>query len=434
MKKAILFLLFLQTFKTFSQNPEVVLQEWTSYHQTANIINKEGSEFRVSVAIRRENTKKNSKSSLWVRVHDKNNKRVFFQNDAYSSIEITDKWQIFEMKGKITDNASKMYLGAFCQGNGDYYFDNFKVETKNGKGKWEEVKIENGGFESDQSADNAWKNGIGRNPKETVKNFTITYSDYKPFSGKKSLLIKGQGILGSSDQGKYIDVNGVSLYYETYGEGEPLLMIHGNANSMSGFIGNVEELSKHYKVILVDCRGRGASTYKHGTELTFDLQIDDLTQFLDKLNVQKTHIVGWSDGGILALLMAIKHPERVDKIVSMAANIFPDGCIDLDGMKAIRDNLVKENKDHKNDLAIDLYNLDINYPNLDYKELNVIKSKTLIMAGDHDEIKNEHTVKIFEAIPGAQLAIVPNEGHYFPSQNPKYFNELVLKFLKNNKG
>ena len=76
-----------------------------------------------------------------------------------------------------------------------------------------------------------------------------------------------------------MDVNGVSLYYEIYGEGEPLLMIHGNGNSMSGFIGNIEELSKHYKVIIVDCRGRGASTYNKGLELTFDLQIEDLKQF-----------------------------------------------------------------------------------------------------------------------------------------------------------
>jgi pimeloyl-ACP methyl ester carboxylesterase len=425
----LVFSVFVISLKSNSQEVVDVQQEWTSYSQAINIADKTGYEFRVSAAIRKESKSNSSKAALWVRVDKKDGKVGFFNNNV-NSINVTDKWEIFEIKGIIDANADLINIGAFVENTGNYYYDNFKLEIKKGNEKWELITIKNSGFEDNIEKEKFWKNGIGRKV-VNVKDFEIEYSATNPYKGNKCLLIKGKNILGSNDAiGKYVDVNGVSLYYETYGEGEPLLMIHGNGNSMGGFIGNVPELAKHYKVVLVDCRGRGASTYNKNVELTFDLQIEDLKQFLDKLNIQKTNIIGWSDGGILGLLIAIKHPERVNKLVSMAANIFPDGCVDLDDMKKVRDDLIKDNKDNKNDLAIDLYNLDIKYPNLEYKDLGVIKSKTLIMAGDHDEIKNEHTVKIFEAIPGAQLAVVPNSTHYLPAQNPKLFNQIVLEFLK----
>ena len=432
MKKNIFFLLFCVctiSLKSNSQEVAEKQQEWMSYSQAINIADKVGYDFRVSVAIKKVSKNKSSKAALWARVDKKDGKVGFFNNNV-NAINVTNKWELYEIKGIIDKDAATINIGAFAQNTGNYYFDDFKLEVKKGSGKWESIIINNSGFEENIEKELFWKNGIGRKVVK-VKDFEIEYSTTNPYEGNKCLLIKGNNILGSNDAiGKYVDVNGVSLYYEVYGEGEPLLMIHGNGNSMGGFIGNVPELAKYYKVILVDCRGRGASTYNKNVELTFDLQIEDLKQFLDKLNIQKTNIIGWSDGGILGLLMAIKYPERVNKLVSMAANIFPDGCVDLDDMKKIRDDLIKDNKDHKNDLNIDLYNLDIKYPNLEYKDLTVIKSKTLIMAGDHDEIKNEHTVKIFEAIPQAQLAIVPNSTHYLPAQNPKLFNQIILEFLK----
>ena len=182
-------------------------------------------------------------------------------------------------------------------------------------------------------------------------------------------------------------------------------------------------------MIVVDCRGRGNSTYQKGVELTFDLQVQDFNLFLDKLNIPKTNILGWSDGGIIGLLLAIKHPEKVDKLVTSGANIFPEGVIYLDDMKKTVAELISKNQDHKNDLDIDLNNLDINYPNLNFTDLNVIKSKTLIIAGDHDIIKGEHTLKIFESIPDAQLAILPNSSHSALIENSKLFNEIVLRFL-----
>jgi pimeloyl-ACP methyl ester carboxylesterase len=231
------------------------------------------------------------------------------------------------------------------------------------------------------------------------------------------------------ENGKYVDINGVKLFYEIYGKGEPILMIHGNGGSFSCFENQVAEFSKRFKVIVVDCRGRGNSSYQKGVELTFDLQVDDMNLFLDKLNIQKTNILGWSDGGIIGLLLAIKHPEKVNKLVTSGANIFPEGVIDFEDMKKTVLELERKNKNHEYDLDIDLNNLDLKFPNLKFTDLNVIKSKTLIIAGDHDVIKSEHTLKIYESIPNAQLAILPNSSHSALIENSKLFNEIVLHFL-----
>jgi len=241
-----------------------------------------------------------------------------------------------------------------------------------------------------------------------------------------SLTVNAQQI---HENGKYADVNGVKLYYEIYGEGEPLLMIHGNGGSFSCFENQVAEFSKHFKVVLIDCRGRGNSSYQKGVELTFDLQVEDINLFLDKLNIKKANILGWSDGGIIGLLLAIKHPEKVNKLVTSGANIFPEGVIDFEDMKKTAIDLETKNLNHENDLAIDLNNLDLKYPNLKFTDLNVIKSKTLIIAGDHDVIKSQHTLKIYESIPNAQLAILPNSSHSALIENSKLFNEIVLRFL-----
>ncbi|WP_228448315.1 MULTISPECIES: alpha/beta fold hydrolase [unclassified Chryseobacterium] len=185
--------------------------------------------------------------------------------------------------------------------------------------------------------------------------------------------------------------------------------------------------------MLVDCRERGKSTYDKTKELTFDIQTEDLKQFLDKLNIKKVKILGWSDGGILALSMAMKHPQLVDKIACSGANIFPEGQKDEE-VKYLREaveKLSKDNKDHKNDVSLDLLNLDLKYPNWTFEELKKIECPSLIIAGDKDIIKIEHTVKMAESIPKGQLAIIPNASHFVPEEKPELFNELVIDFFEN---
>ncbi|WP_415324896.1 alpha/beta fold hydrolase [Chryseobacterium sp. MMS23-Vi53] len=428
MKKIILLSSLVLSFFVFAQKKKV--SDWTSLVQSLNVENKQNWKFRASAKIRRDE-RGDSQCAIWARVDKLDNTVGFFENQAYSNINVTPEWKKFTIEGTIDSNAKTLNIGAYTKGNGDFYFDDFQLEVSSGKNKWIQVPLKNSGFEEDLAVDNIWSEGIGRNKIVNVKNFTITTSENKPFNGKKSLLIKGENIIGSMPNGKFADVNGIKMYYETYGEGEPLLMLHGNGQSISAFMNQVDDFSKKYKVIIVDCRERGKSTYDKTKELTFDIQVEDLKKFLDQQNIKKVKILGWSDGGILAILMALKYPDLIDKIACSGANIFPEGLKDdeIKDLKETLARLIKENKDHKNDVYIDLYNLDLKYPNLKYEDLKAIQCPSLIMAGDKDVIKTEHTVKIAESIPKGQLAIIPNSSHSVVVEKPELFNSLVMDFF-----
>ncbi|WP_294322989.1 alpha/beta hydrolase [uncultured Chryseobacterium sp.] len=431
MKKIIsLFFLFFY-FVVFSQN-KIVVSTWTSMMQPIQVENMQNRQFRLSAKIRQENGNE-AKCAIWARVDNTDNKVGFFENQAYSEIKVTPEWNSFEIKGTVSPEGKTLNIGAFAEGNGDFYFDDFKLEVLDPKmAKWINIPLKNSGFEEDLDAGKNWVEGIGRNKITHAKNFSISTSGNKPFSGKKSLLIKARNIIGNMPHGKFADVNGIKVYYETYGEGEPLLMLHGNGQSISAFMNQVDDFSKKYKVIIVDCRERGKSTYDKTKELTFDIQVEDLKQFLDQQNIKKVKILGWSDGGILAILMALKYPDLVDKIACSGANIFPEGVTDeeLKDSKETLARLIKENKNGKNDVYIDLYNLDLKYPNLKYEDLKAIQCPSLIIAGDKDVIKTEHTVKISESIPKGQLAIVPNSTHSVVVEKPELFNSLVMDFFE----
>lgn len=432
MKKIIKVSLLLLCSFVFSQNKTIV-SDWTSFVQAVNVENMQNWRFRVSAKIRKDSNDK-SKCAIWARVDNTDNTVGFFENQAYLDIKVTTDWNTFEINGNISPEGKILNIGAFAQDNGDFYFDDFKLEVFDPKPlKWINIPLKNAGFEEDLNLAKDWSEGIKKNKITHVKNFTITTSDNKPSSGKKALLIKGENIIGNMPHGKFADVNGIKMYYETYGEGEPLLMLHGNGQSISAFMNQVDEFSKKYKVIIVDCRERGNSTYDKTKELTFDIQVEDLKQFLNQQNIKKVKILGWSDGGILAILMALKYPELVDKIACSGANIFPEGLKD-DDLKESRETLarlIKENKNGKNDVFIDLYNLDLKYPNLKFEDLKNIQCLSLIMAGDKDVIKTEHTVKIAESIPKGQLAIIPNSTHSVVVEKPVLFNNLVLDFFQN---
>ncbi|REC47375.1 MULTISPECIES: alpha/beta fold hydrolase [Chryseobacterium] len=431
MKKIISLLILWLSLGIQAQDKPVV-SDWTAITQSLKVQDKQNWKFRVSAKIRKENDN-NAKCAIWARIDKLDNSTGFFENQAYLDIKVTSEWNSYEIKGTVNPDGKTLNIGAFAEDNGDFYFDDFKLEVLNSKtAKWMNIPLKNAGFEEEIAFEKNWAEGIGRNKITHVKNFSITASDNKPFTGKKSLLIKARNIIGNMPHGKFAEVNGIKMYYETYGEGEPLLMLHGNGQSISAFMNQVDDFSKKYKVIIVDCRERGKSTYDKTKELTFDIQVEDLKQFLDQQNIKKVKILGWSDGGILAILMALQHPDLVDKIACSGANIFPEGVTDEEfkDSKETLARLIKENKNGKNDVYIDLYNLDLKYPNLKYEDLKAIQCPSLIMAGDKDVIKTEHTVKIAESIPKGQLAIIPNSTHSVVVEKPELFNSLVMDFFE----
>ncbi len=131
-------------------------------------------------------------------------------------------------------------------------------------------------------------------------------------------------IYGRNDKaGKYVNIRGFKMYYETYGSGQPLLIIHGNGGSINNFMYQIPYFSKDYKVIVADSRAQGKSVDNSDT-LSYEMMTDDLNALLDALHIDSAYVIGWSDGGINGLLLAIRHPDKVKKLAVTGANLWPD--------------------------------------------------------------------------------------------------------------
>ncbi|HZK93186.1 MAG TPA: alpha/beta hydrolase [Prolixibacteraceae bacterium] len=235
-------------------------------------------------------------------------------------------------------------------------------------------------------------------------------------------------VYGSNPKaGHYASINGIRMYYETYGSGEPLILLHGNGGSIEAFSKQIPFFEKYYLVIAIDSRLQGKSGGSPD-RITYDLMASDFCALLDYLHIRSANVLGWSDGGIDGIVMAMNCPQKVKRLAISGANIVPDSTAmsyaDILGMK----DFVANNKTaSKKEIA--LTQMMIDQPNIPYTSLKQIHCPVLVMAGDHDMIKPEHTLKIFQSIPGASLCIFPDSNHGVCQQHPKLFNETVLTFL-----
>ncbi len=233
--------------------------------------------------------------------------------------------------------------------------------------------------------------------------------------------------------GKYYDIDGFKMYTEVYGSGPPLLMIHGNGGSMKDFAKNVPYFATHYTVILADSRSQGKSLDPNHP-LTFEIMADDFAALLDTMHINSAYIIGWSDGGINALLLALRHPEKVKRLASTGANLWPTADAFRPGLwddekKEYDAGLHKTytTAQEKNDRK--LFLLDWQEPHITLAQLHTIQAPSLIICGDHDLISITHTVLIYQNIPHAQLWVVPNSGHATLMDQTDDFNHQVNKFF-----
>ncbi|MEO5892607.1 MAG: alpha/beta hydrolase [Ferruginibacter sp.] len=233
--------------------------------------------------------------------------------------------------------------------------------------------------------------------------------------------------------GHYASVNGMKMYYEIYGAGKPLLIIHGNGGSIRDFSKQVPYFSKEYKVILADSRAQGKSV-DTGQVLNYEMMADDLNALLDVLHLDSCYVIGWSDGGINGLLLAMRHPEKVKKLAVTGANLWPDStAIEpalFHWLASAVDSLsgVEKTPDLKNQYK--LLAMMTKEPNITQEQLHTIKCPTLVIGGDHDVILSKHTMAIAEAISKSYLWIIPNSGHSTPIFYSKLFNETINDFFK----
>jgi pimeloyl-ACP methyl ester carboxylesterase len=236
--------------------------------------------------------------------------------------------------------------------------------------------------------------------------------------------------------GKFAEINGAKIYYEEYGKGEPLLLIHGNGGSIESMGNQIDYFKSKYRVIAADNRGQGKSELKTDS-LTFVQITKDTEELVNRLKLDSISIIGWSDGGIVALQMGISGKSKIKKIVAMGANLRPDSTAinswavkDVQNLRKMIVSKIKEKDTSENwNLMKQISGLLADQPNIVVKDLSKIKAKVLVIAGDRDVIRNEHTVEIFENIPKAQLCIMPGETHFAPASSPEVFNALANKFL-----
>jgi len=233
--------------------------------------------------------------------------------------------------------------------------------------------------------------------------------------------------------GKYYNIRGIKMYCEVYGHGKPLLMIHGNGGSISSFRNNIGYFASKYQVIALDSRSQGKSI-DPADSLSFEMMADDEAALLDEMHIDSAYVLGWSDGGINALLLAMRHPEKVIKLAATGANLWPDSTAIVPGLwlgdkkrfettNASKLKTAKEKNDWK------LFILDWYQPNIPLKSLQAIKAPSLIIGGDHDLIRVEHTVQIFQGIPNAYLWILPNSSHSTLIDYADEFNKKVDAFF-----
>lgn len=235
--------------------------------------------------------------------------------------------------------------------------------------------------------------------------------------------------------GKYYQIRGINLYVESYGKGKPLLLIHGNGGSIKSMTSIITYFSKKYQVFAIDSRAHGKSI-DTGDSLSFEMMADDNAALIEQLHLDSAYVIGWSDGGIVALVLAMRHPKKVIKLAETGANIVPDST-------AILPSLWKRDSDYynssrlksfstmkeKNDWKI--FMLDWLQPNISLSALQKIRCPSLIISGDHDVINLEHTIKIYQNIPKAYLWILPNSGHATLIEHADEFCNKVNDFFSN---
>jgi len=236
-----------------------------------------------------------------------------------------------------------------------------------------------------------------------------------------------------SSKGKYYSVRGFKMYCETYGEGQPLLIIHGNGGSINNFVYQIPYFAKKYKVIIADSRAQGRST-DTGDSLSYEMMADDYAALLDALKIDSANVIGWSDGGINGLLLAIRHPEKVKKLAVTGANLTPDtSAVNQDVINLIMPSYTaiknKTSKTPGDKAEWKLLRLLMDEPHISLAALQTIKCPTLVIGGDHDILKPSHTLLIFQNIPRAYLWILPNSGHSTPVVYKDDFNKNVDDFF-----
>jgi pimeloyl-ACP methyl ester carboxylesterase len=240
----------------------------------------------------------------------------------------------------------------------------------------------------------------------------------------------------------FVDVEGAKIFYATYGKGTtPVVLLHGGLGSGEQFAFQLPALVESYKVIAIDSRGQGRSTIAPKTKLTYHMMASDVLAVMDKLELASAALVGWSDGGAIALDLAVNHPKRVSKLFVFGTNYHADGSKPRKGPAAKTFNAyaVKCKSDFmKLSRSPASYETTVNallpiwrsQGGFTKDQMRSIKVPTVIADGDHDEIINlDHIKEMALLIPNAKVVVFENASHFALWQDPESFNKALVELL-----
>ncbi|KQS36884.1 alpha/beta fold hydrolase [Pedobacter sp. Leaf194] len=328
------------------------------------------------------------------RIDDEDNDKLQFTNLLAKRIYGTEDWKQYSLKLPLQKEAAKIYLFPLLYGSGKMWID--------------DVQVLFDGVDISQAKIKANYNPSAYHP--------IDYGNNTAASGK-------------------VKVRDAELYYETYGEGDPLLLLHGNSQSINVFKKQIKEFSKSYKVIAVDTRGQGKSSDNISEPLSYDLYAGDMKTLLDSLHILKANILGWSDGGNTGLIMASKYPDYVKKLAITGACTDPNKAVSAGTIKEVEKAIenLKSKTDEKSAYQVKLFTMLLTEPHISTEDLNKIKLPVLVMAGEKDMILEKHTKYIAASISHSELFIFKGASHYVPVEKVPEFNNKVLVFLNNRR-
>ncbi len=234
-------------------------------------------------------------------------------------------------------------------------------------------------------------------------------------------------------------VNGIKLWYAVFGHGSPVIMVHGGLANANYWGLQVPVLAKHHKVVVLDSRGHGRST-RTSAPISYDLMSSDVLALMDYLHIKKAALIGWSDGAIIGLDIAIHHPARLTKLFAFAANSDPSGVKDISKSPVFTAYVKRAEREYRqlsptpDQFKAFLDNIShmwASEPNFTVDQLGHIRVPTWIVDADHDEaIKRGNTDFMFHHIPGAEELILPGVSHFAFLQRPEEFNAALLRFLR----
>jgi pimeloyl-ACP methyl ester carboxylesterase len=240
-------------------------------------------------------------------------------------------------------------------------------------------------------------------------------------------------------EGQTATINGVEIYYEIYGQGDPVFLLHGGLGYGDYWVNQVPALAAKYQLIVMDSRGHGRSSFDE-QPISYELMASDVLGLMDHLQIEKADIVGWSDGGIIGLEIAITHPERLNKVVAYGANFDPTGVrLDI-GTNAyfnafieqasIDYQMVSPAPERWDEFLANISNMWATEPNYTEDQLKAITTPFLILDGEEEEAIDLNQTKLMALlIPGAELKLIPDTGHFAMFEQPEEFVSIVEAYL-----